>query len=503
MLVRVLRGFGLLAVVVALTACALQGGMESETSLKTPRPASKALEQLMPQLIVGQDGAIHLFWQAVEPRTSWEILYARSQDSGATWQKPTTLLQADKETIVQGMTVAADAKGHLYAAWRQSDQATKKQHRLMLARSLDGGKRWEPARELAASANVGLPYLLVDDESSVYVAWLEGPLRGHRHLQFRTSVDHGETFTGESAGLKWADPTAELGLVNVRLASDGAGRLYVVWQETAKGSSSKIFLNRSVDYGRSWAEKPILVSPPGDSRFGARSPLIVTSPGGRVAVMWEQFDERAITLEDGKQETRLDKVLVVNRSLDEGQSWLTTPIRLNVIDPATPQAVESLYWGLSADEQGHLYAVWAEGEDKELKRLLMAHSSDFGSSWSVPPVQLERTSPQGGQPGAPMIRHDNRGHVWVAWLEQIIRPAGWQVLMNGSEDHGQTWRRRAVFLADSAQPPEIIRSAPMIRADGDGRLFVAWSEGRHGIVITRSVDGGRSWLPQPVRIGLP
>ncbi|MCZ7625607.1 MAG: glycoside hydrolase [Candidatus Methylomirabilis sp.] len=102
-----------------------------------------------------------------------------------------------------------------------------------------------------------------------------------------------------------------------------------------------------------------------------------------------------------------------------------------------------------------------------------------------------------------MIRHDNRGHVWVAWLEQIIRPAGWQVLMNGSEDHGQTWRRRAVFLADSAQPPEIIRSAPMIRADGDGRLFVAWSEGRHGIVITRSVDGGRSWLPQPVRIGLP
>ncbi|MCZ7625609.1 MAG: hypothetical protein M5R38_07005 [Candidatus Methylomirabilis sp.] len=36
MIVRVLRGFGLLAVVVALTACALQGGMENETSLKTP-----------------------------------------------------------------------------------------------------------------------------------------------------------------------------------------------------------------------------------------------------------------------------------------------------------------------------------------------------------------------------------------------------------------------------------------------------------------------------------
>lgn len=501
---RTVRGFCLLtAMIVALAACAFQGGTR-DTALKAPQSPSKGPEQLSPHVIVGQDGVLHLFWTAVEPRKSWDILYTRSQDYGATWQEPPISLKADKETIVQGVgvTVAADSKGHLYAVWRESDQPTKKQHRMMLARSLDGGRHWEPAKELASSSTIGLPHLLVDDDGSVHVAWLEGPLRGHRHLEFRTSRDQGKTFAGEPAGLKWADPTSEFGLVNVRIASDGTGHLYVVWQETPQRGSSQIYLNRSTDYGRTWAEKPILVSPPGDSPFGARSPLVVAAPGGRVAVMWERFDERVITQEDGTPQTRLDRVLVVNRSLDEGQSWLTEPIRLNMIDPATPEAVESLHGRLSADGESRLYAVWAEGEGKALKRVLVAHSSDFGSTWGSPPVQLERTSPLGGPQGAPIIRHDGRGHVWVVWLEEVISPAGWQVLSNRSEDHGQTWHRRASLVTGSAQPLEVIRGATF-RTDGDGRLFVAWSEGRYGIAVTRSVDGGRTWLPQPVRIGAP
>lgn len=510
---QALRGFCLLpAMIVTLAACALQQGtpgVPAPGGGATPgalSPGPKGPEQLSPQLIVGQDGALHLFWMAVEPRTSWDILYARSQDHGVTWQVPPISLKADKETVVQGMTVAADSKGHLYAAWRQSDQATKKQHRLMLARSLDGGRRWEPVKALASSSTIGLPYLLVDDDGSVHIAWLEGPLRGHRHLEFRTSRDHGETFAGEPAGLQqWDDPTSRFGLVNVRIASDGTGHVYVVWESDPNGGSSRIYLNRSTDYGRTWAEKPILVSPPENSQFGVHSPLIVAAPGGRVAVMWEQFDERVITQEGGTPQTRLDRVLVVNRSLDEGQSWPTKPIRLNVIDPAAPNAVESLHGRFSADGQGHLYAVWAEGEGRDLKRLLLAHSSDFGSTWGSPPVQLERTSPLGGPQGAPMIRHDDRGHVWVVWLEQVIQPAGWQVLFNRSEDHGQTWRGRASLLTGPAQPPETIRGATF-RADGDGRLFVAWGEGRRGhqgIAVTRSVDAGRTWLPQPVRIGPP
>jgi hypothetical protein len=510
-ILRALRGFCLLsAVIVTLAACAMQEGArgitptESGTSLKTLQPL-KGPEQRSPQLIVGRDGALHLFWLAVEPRGSWDIFYSRSQDYGATWLESPSSLKADKETIVQGMTVAADATGHLYAAWRQSDQATKKQHRLMLARSLDGGRRWEPAKELASSSTIGLPYLLVDDDGRVHIAWLKGPLRDRRHLEFRTSHDHGETFAGEPAGLQWTDPTSRLGLVNVRIASDGTGHVYVVWEEDPNRRSARIYLNRSTDYGRTWAEKPILVSPPEDSQFGVHSPLIVAAPGGRVAVMWEQFDERVITPQGRSPQTRLDRVLVVNRSLDGGQSWLTKPIRLNVIDPAAPEAVESLHNLLSADEQGHLYTVWAEGEGGDFKRLLLAHSSDFGSTWSSPPVQLERTSPTGGPQGAPMIRHDDRGHVWVVWLERVIQPDGWQILTNRSEDYGQTWRRRASLLTGSAQPPDTIRGQTF-QADSDGRLFVAWGEGRRdyqGIVITRSVDAGRTWLPQPVRIGRP
>jgi hypothetical protein len=504
----------LLIAMIAMTACALRGEThgssptESGATLQASQPGSKGLQQMSPQLLVGQDGTLHLFWMAVERGGSWDILYSRSQDHGATWQEPPISLTSDKQAVAGGLNIAADSKGHLYAAWRQEDRTAKAKHRLMLARSLDGGRHWEPAKELASSSTIGFPYLLVDDDGSVYVAWLEGPLRGRRGLVFRTSRDVGETFAGESTPLQWADPTAQSGLINVRIASDGAGHLYVVWEEKASNGVARIYLNRSADHGRTWAEKSILVSPPDDVELGVHNPQIAAVPGGRVAVMWEQFDQRVVTPKGVRPDrplTRVDRILVVSRSLDEGQSWLAKPIRLNVIDPAGPDKVESGHARLSADGQGRLYAVWIEAEGQASKRLLFTHSTDFGSAWSSPSVRLERTSAAGGAPFAPLIRHDDRGHVWVLWQEQAPGPDGWQILINGSEDYGQTWRRRALPVTGPAHRAETMRGASF-QSDGDGRLFAAWDGGRRGsqgITVARSVDAGLAWLPQPLRLGRP
>lgn len=508
MTLRALPRFGLLLPIMigTLTACALQEGTRGASAPPVVRPASTGPAQFGPRLIVGQDGALNLFWMAVERRKSLDILYSRSEDQGSTWLEPAISLKPDKGTGGGGVDVAADSKGHLYAAWRQRDEAGKHLH-LMLARSSDGGKSWSvPAKELASSPTIGFPYLLVDDDGGVHVAWLEGPIRGYRHLEFTTSRDFGETFASEPTRLHPADSTSKSGLINARIASDGTGRIYVVWEEdTNRQGASRIYLNRSTDHGRTWAEKPILVSPPEDIRFGLHSPQIVAVPGGRVAVMWEQFDERTITPQGGAPQTKIDRILIVNRSLDGGQSWLTKPIRLNAIDPAAPEAVVSVHGRFSADRQGNLYAVWAEAEGQQSKRLLLAHSSDFGSTWGSPPVQLERTSPIGAPPLAPMIRHDERGHVWILWQERSPQSDGWQILINGSEDSGRTWRRRALRVTGPAQPPETIRSTAF-QSDGDGRLFVAYDEGQgseHGIAVTLSADAGRTWLPQPFRIGQP
>jgi len=513
MFVRALRSYGVLPImIVALAACALQDGTRGapitggRAISEGSQTAADSPDQIGPQLIVGRDGTLHLFWTAVSWGSSWEILYSRSEDQGTTWLQSPVSLKPDTETVAAGVAAATDSKGRLYVIWRQGDQATKS-HRLMLTRSADGGKSWSvPAKEIASSPTIGFPYLLVDDDGGIHVAWLEGPVRGRRHLAFTTSRDFGETFAREPIRLEATDPASQSGLINVRIASDGTGRIYVVWEEDVKRrGASTIYLNRSVDHGRTWAEKPILVSPPEETRFGLHSPQIIVAPDGRVAVMWEQFDERTVTPKDGQPQNRIDRVLVVNRSFDGGQSWPVKPIRLNTINPSAWEAVESLHGRLSADQQGNLYAVWVEADGQTPQRLLLSRSTDFGSTWDSPPVQLQRTSPLGAPPFAPVIRHDERGYVWVLWQEHAPQPDGWQILINGSEDRGETWRRRAVRLTDPTDRFGTIRSS-VFRVEGDGTLFVAWDEGRRAyqrIAFTRSADTGRTWLPQPVRIGRP
>ena len=91
---------------------------------------------------------------------------------------------------------------------------------------------------------------------------------------------------------------------------------------------------------------------------------------------------------------------------------------------------------------------------------------------------------------------DYQGLEGPAWGGQ------WSVVLATSPDAGGHFGP-GVVVDDAIVPPErvmliLTMPGPAVAADGRGRVFAAWSDGRHGdadILVRRSLDAGRSWGP--------
>jgi hypothetical protein len=456
-------------------------------------------QYLAPQLAIGPEGDFYLVWLAVEPTKSWDVLFTRSIDLGATWSHPALSLKPRKETIAGGVRIAADSSGHVYLVWRGRDHVQKTRE-IVFIRSEDRGAHWDkPGRTLSASHTVFFPQLVTGPGGDVNVAWPEGP-EAHRWLNIARSSDFGATLQDEPIRLTAAYPTSDYGILKYRLSSDGEGHLYVVWEETKSRQDYRIYLNRSSDGGKTWSSEPVLLNVLDPKVSGARNPQIFAVPKGRVYVVWEQSENQSA--DPRAREATVDTHVVVyfNRSLDYGNTWLPQPIRLGGTGPEPSAALGAQ---LSGDQDGNVYVVWIETDGPYPKRLLFTRSTDAGLTWSGPKERLDLTSPFGTRPAEPQVRSDGAGHVWVLWQELPPRPTGWQLLMNRSDDHGQTWRKKAISLVTPPQRRQSFRSVSF-QSDDRGRLYVAWDGGNDNlqeIYFNRSTDFGATWLPREVRIG--
>ncbi|HLC02150.1 MAG TPA: sialidase family protein [Anaerolineales bacterium] len=507
MTMRLARQLRLL--ILALTAACAAGALQETTPVKPvspggpPQEASgerpKGPEYAGPELAIGQEGRLYLRWFAAEPRKSVDILLSRSEDRGATWSWPPVSLKPAEGARVSGLAMASDPKGGLWVVWREVDRDGRR-YDLVLMRSQDGAQWGEGRRALGSGPDLGIPRLLADRDGHVVVAWLKGSPKGHRDLEIARSSGSAATFASKLIRLSAAFPRSRFGIMHPELTSDGGGNLYVVWEETPTPTDFRIYLNRSLDWGKTWATQPILVSAPEEGAYRAHKPQILAAPKERVYVIWEQTDRSSVTLQQPGRGMIPDRLIYVNRSLDHGQTWLPKPIRLN---EARPEPIVSLDPQLSTDQGGHVYAIWLEVEGPDTKGPLFARSSDSGMGWSKPGVRLDLTSPFWGRPARPMIRSDEAGHVWVLWQELIADQQQWKLLMNRSDDRGLTWRPHAIPLASSPQRGGRYRGVAFDH-DGQGRLYVAWDGGpgnAQEIYVNRSADFGATWLPREVRVG--
>lgn len=490
-----------LVLATAYTACTLQQttpvkSVPAGVQSPPPQERQEAVEYATPQLAIGQEGRLYLLWLAVEYRKSWDVLFARSEDLGVTWSPPVSL-KPDKNTVAGGIRIAAGPAGHVYATWREWDPKTKVR-RLQFIRSRDHGMHWDESPRVvsASDEDKGMPQLLADQDGGVYLTSPVGS-KPPRAIEVASSHDFGATFASALSRLATSFPVSSherYGIMSHRFTSDGEGRLYVVWEETRAGRDHRIYLNRSLDRGKTWEAQPTLLSTPDEQGERlAYHPQIVATTNGRVYVVWEQDEFRKGRV--GKP----DRLIYVNRSGDYGQTWLPKPIGLNGTDG---ERVASLNPRLSSDRYGNVYAIWLEEEGPNRSQLFFSRSADSGLTWSAP-TRLDLSSSFRAWLALAEVRSDDAGHVWVLWQALNPSPNGWQLLMNRSEDFGRSWSKQATVLTEPAQRGEAFRDASL-QSDQQGRLYVAWPAGPQNpeeIAVNRSADFGATWLSRAIRVG--
>ncbi|HEY1336982.1 MAG TPA: putative Ig domain-containing protein, partial [Bryobacteraceae bacterium] len=182
-----------------------------------------------------------------ESKPPSQILFARSQDCGATWSKPIVF---GDNALNQGSTIAIDpASGAVYVAWRRfkSEGVTAA---MMIVKSTDGGQTFGTPLEVAtinpfdqgttffSFRTNAYPTIAVDGSGRVYLAWAE---RG-----FAMANDARIVLTTSRDGQKWT-PRAPVNNFNGRghqfmpAMTFAGGKLVVVYYDLRDDNTFGVF----------------------------------------------------------------------------------------------------------------------------------------------------------------------------------------------------------------------------------------------------------------------
>lgn len=176
-----------------------------------------------------------------------------------------------------------------------------------------------------------------------------------------------------------------------------------------------------------------------------------------------------------------------NRSLDNGTSWLPTPVKVNRGD-------SEVFAPAIACVDNNVYIVWEDDRDGELQnhQIYFNRSSDGGETWMEQDRLLELDEDGRSMSYGPDITAVGPS-VYVTWFDNAN--GAFDIFVAASSDFGVTWS--APVRADSDQPAGATYSAwPRIAATASGQVYVVWEDSRDGaadIYFARSENGGATF----------
>jgi BNR repeat-like domain len=152
---------------------------------------------------------------------------------------------------------------------------------------------------------------------------------------------------------------------------------------------------------------------------------------------------------------------------------------------------------LRVDPGGSIYLIWKEERDSQSGHIFFNRSTDWGQSWQQEARGLDRDKPSRARSSSPRLASDGHGHVYAVWWTKHCDGKK-DVLLSTSRDFGASFGPAVKLNREHGTFP------PEVSADGNGHLYVVWSDERtdggdesqrgrsvgHRIYVNRSDDHG-------------
>ncbi len=416
----------------------------------------------------GSGGVAHAWLEAIfGDASSHRILCRGSFDHGHTLTPlPVRVDDTPAPYGFSDLRLSADSGGRVYAIWKHNVMFTG-QAEIWFSRSLDGGNSWEPDRRIDhAPVLVGItsaPEIAAIPSGHVYVAWSDTRLAGRWRVFLQRSEDFGATWADEDLRVDHNE-TASNRSEHPRLAVTGAGGVYVVWEDNRQSANS-VYFNGSTDDGATFMEQDVHVDslPPG-SAYLVEGPVIAAAAGGSVHVAWRD-------LRNGNYQAWY------NRSGDHGATFDGD----RRIDHG-PTGIHTHPVHLACDDGGRVYGLWtyaAPGPFVNVSKLWLNRSTDQGVTWGDADTRLDQ-SPDTHHAHFGRVGADGSGNVFVAWVQEVFCSPpcanAQDVWCAVSLDHGATVEP-AVRL-DGA-PANTNQGLPGLAVGGCGVAHASWRDNRN------------------------
>jgi hypothetical protein len=294
---------------------------------------------------------------------------AYSRDGGRTWTNPGPLTPG---TFRSDPVLRADREGRIFYS-----SLTTNPYQTWAFVSTDGGATFPNSY-----TSFG------DDKQWISIDLSTGPSSGAIYQHY-SIIQGSNNFTRSlNHGVTWMTPIPQVPVWGTSTVS-AAGVLYISGVDfPSAGNSGPILVARSANAGTAATPTFTTVTANVGSMRGFIDPS--PNPGGLLGQVQVGVDRSGgprngwvyalASAQFGNQTDPLD--IYFNRSTDGGQTWLSTPIRVNN-DPQNANAWQ-FFGTMSVAPNGRIDVVWGDTRQSlqpNLARLYYAYSNDGGATW--------------------------------------------------------------------------------------------------------------------------